>query len=82
MTAKEYLAQNGYIDRVINKEDLPEFHETLSDLMEDMRILTIIEVQEQLLKQMIPMIYENNYPSFAVPHATILELPALMGIKQ
>lgn len=43
---------------------------------------TIKECQEVLLKQMFIMTHENGYPSQAVPHATILELPALMKLTK
>lgn len=34
--------------------------------------------KEELLKQLMPVVYENGYPIKAVPQAAILELPALM----
>lgn len=41
----------------------------------------IKEVQDELLKQLLPMVHTNGYPSHAVPKATILSLPALMRTK-
>ena len=39
------------------------------------------DCKNELLKQMFLMRHKNDYPSEAVPKATILELPALMNIR-
>ena len=35
-------------------------------------------IKQELLKQMLPVIYENGYPIDAVPKTTILSLKSLM----
>jgi hypothetical protein len=46
---------------------------------ESRRMQVINECKDELLKHMFLMKHTNGYPSKAVPHATILELPALMN---
>jgi len=46
---------------------------------ESRRMQVINECKDELLKNMFLMKHTNGYPSKAVPHATILELPALMN---
>lgn len=50
--------------------------------IEEIRMETIYEVQDFLLKQMNPMIYDNGYPIKAVSQATILTLPYLLKSKK
>ncbi len=41
----------------------------------------VYECRRELLKQMFLMSYSNGYPSEAVPKATVLSLPQLMGVS-
>lgn len=44
------------------------------------RATTVYECRKELLKQLFNMLHTNGYPSEAVPKATILSLPQLMGV--
>ena len=35
MSAKEFLKKENINDIIVNKEDLPEYHKTISDLMQE-----------------------------------------------
>ncbi len=59
------------LDKLI--DDTIDFPEQKSHIIEQCR--------DELLKQCLPMVHVNRYPSEAVPKGTILSLPALMGIK-
>jgi isopentenyl phosphate kinase len=54
--------------------------DTCIKAMNRIKAKTISDVKEQLLKQLMPVIYENGYPIDAVPKTTILSLEQLMNI--
>lgn len=54
--------------------------DTCIEAMNRIKAKTISDVKEQLLKQLMPVIYENGYPIDAVPKTTILSLEQLMNI--
>ena len=64
-----------------------ELHESIADdvcnkvnaAFEELRMETILDVQEALLGQINEMTYENGYPIKAVAQDTLLSLPAIMG---
>lgn len=45
MEAKEYLKKAGIEDRVVNREDLPEYYKTISKLMEEYHEAKMEELQ-------------------------------------
>lgn len=55
--------------------------DTCIKAMEKLKAKTISDVKEQLLKQLMPVIYENGYPIDAVPKTTILSLESLMKMS-
>ena len=44
------------------------------------RATTVYECRAALLKQLFPVKHTNGYPCEAVPKATLLSLPQLMGV--
>lgn len=49
MEAKVYLRNSGIEDRVVNREDLPEYHKTISKLMEEYHEAKMKELQQDIL---------------------------------
>ena len=76
MTAQQFV--NEWIPQIPD-EDRERFECQVENLFAE-RGRIVLDCRDQLLKQTHPMTHRNGYPSLAVPLATILELPALMGI--
>lgn len=55
--------------------------DTCIEAMKRIKAKTIKDVKDELLKQLLPVIYENGYPIDAVPKTTILSLESLMSIS-
>lgn len=73
----KWLSSKGHVSQT---ETINLF--LVADYLEEYREEVIKEVKEALLKQMAPMLHENNYPTSAVPHSVILSLPAIMQMSK
>jgi hypothetical protein len=73
------------INSNIDHTSYAELDEVIDDLEEIQKKLVdchhMDNVKNELLKQCHLMVYDNGYPSEAVPKATILSLKELMGSK-
>lgn len=77
---------HNYKEGLLSFEDLmtavDEYSSTLlrqTDVLSS-RATTVYECRAALLKQLFPVKHTNGYPCEAVPKATLLSLPQLMGV--
>ena len=76
MKIDKYLAELP--DNLWSAETSNEAGDTLRELAKDMRDEVLLKCKEGLLKQALPMVHINGYPSDAVPKSTILSLVELV----